>query len=377
MHVEPGQGRSLRLAFLTEVYFPHVGGQEVFFQELAEAMVRRGHQVDVHCIGHQPGLPHVETINDVRVHRYTHRGRYMTPRIAALRRDWTDIVRFSAAVRRLARHEQYDFFLLNEWPLMHITALPRAVRARSAVHWCEIREDPFLRLLQAQLPKRVGMNFAVSEAVAAAIREQSHQDCGVLPSGIVASRYRCAPRAERSGALYVGRLAPHKNLPLLIDAFALAADRGFSGDLVIAGDGPSRGDIEDHARQSPVASRIRVLGSVDEEQKIDLLSRSVVLGMPSRREGFPRVIAEAMASGLPVVTADFPENGARDVVKQYGAGVVCGTAEADFADALLAAEADWDVYSQAGLSGADSLDWSHIAETLETHALAVAGRGKA
>lgn len=375
MHAESGQGPSLRLAFLTELYSPSVGGQEIFFQELAEAMIRRGHRVDVYCIGHQPGLAADEVINGVRVRRRPNGGRYKTPRLQAMRRVWTDIAKFSLGVRRVAARDPYDFFLMNEWPLMHAAVLPRKVVERSAIHWCEIREDPVLSLLQAQLPKRVGMNFAVSEAVAAAITEQSGRECGVLPSGIVASRYRSTPRAERSGALYVGRLAPHKNLPLFVDAFAIAAERGFAGDLVIAGDGPSRADIEAYARQSPVSSRIQVLGSVDEEQKIDLLSRSAVLGMPSRREGFPRVIAEAMASGLPVVTADFAENGARDVVKQYGAGVVCGTEPADFAGALMDAEAGWDTYSRAGLGGADSLDWSHIAKTLETHVLATAGRG--
>jgi glycosyltransferase involved in cell wall biosynthesis len=367
-------GPSLKFAFLTEVFFPNVGGQEVFFQELGEEMVRRGHRVDVHCIGHKPGLAEVETINGVEVHRNPNGGRYMNPRVAALRRNWSDIAKFSAGVRRLASKTDYDFFLLNQWPLMHVAALPAAVRGRSAIHWCEIREDPLLRVLQAQLPKRVGMNFAVSEAVAAAIRQQSQQDCGVLPSGIVASRYRSASHRDRTGVLYVGRLAAHKNLPLLVDAFALAVKRGFEGDLVIAGDGPSRSDIETYVGQSSAASRIRVLGSVDEDRKIELLSSSAVLGMPSRREGFPRVIAEAMASGLPVVTADFPENGARDVVKQYGAGVVCGTEPADFADGLLTATESWDGFSQAGLSGAGTLDWSHIAETLEAHALAVAKR---
>jgi glycosyltransferase involved in cell wall biosynthesis len=80
------------------------------------------------------------------------------------------------------------------------------------------------------------------------------------------------------------------------------------------------------------------------------------------------VIAEAMACGLPVVTADFSENGGKDVVKQYGAGVVSGTTPADFADGLLAARAGWDGYSQAGRAGAIDLDWSHIAEKLEKHA---------
>ncbi len=374
MYLVTDRGSSLRFAFLAELFYPSVGGQEVFFQELAEAMVRRGHHVDVHCIGHKAGLAEHEVINGVSVHRHPNKGTYMTPRFPALRRDWSEIVKYSAGVRRLALRTDYDFFLLNQWPLMHIPALPEDVRARSAIHWCEIREDRLLRTLQAQLPKRVGMNFAVSEAVATAISAQSQQVCGVLPSGIVARRYRSRPRSERSGVLYVGRLAPHKNLPLLVDAFAIAVDRGFTGDLVIGGDGPARSDIEAHVSRSPIASRAHVLGSIDEAQKIELLSQSAVLGMPSRREGFPRVIAEAMASGLPVVTAEFAENGAKEVVSQYGAGVVCGTEPADFADGLLAAEAGWDGFSKAGHAGAESLDWSHIAVTLETHARAVAQR---
>jgi glycosyltransferase involved in cell wall biosynthesis len=81
-----------------------------------------------------------------------------------------------------------------------------------------------------------------------------------------------------------------------------------------------------------------------------------------------------MASGLPVVTARFPENGAKDVVEQYGVGVVCGTEPAEFAEALLAAEANWDVFSAAGLAGAQSLDWSGIARVLEARVQEVAGR---
>ncbi|TRW80450.1 glycosyltransferase family 4 protein [Mycolicibacterium sp. 018/SC-01/001] len=358
----------MRFAFLTELYTPSVGGQEVFFQELGEAMVRRGHSVDVYCIGHVPGLPDVEVINGVTVHREANSGRYKTPRIKALRRNWSDIARYSAGIRRVAARGDHDFYLLNEWPLMHVLALPGKVRPRTALHWCEIRDDRLLRTLQAQFPKLVGSNFAVGEAVAAAITAQSGRECGVLPSGIEAGRYRAAPGAERSGVLYVGRLAPHKNLPLLIDAFGLAAGRGLVGDLVIAGAGPSLDDVKATVRQSPAADRIRVLGSVDEERKLDLLATSSVLAMPSKREGFPRVIAEAMASGLPVVTAEFPENGGKDVVKQYGAGVVCGTAPIAFADALIDAQAGWEGYSQAGRAGAVDLDWTHIAEKLEKHA---------
>jgi len=365
----------LRLAFMTELYFPSIGGQEVFFQELAEAMVRRGHSVDVYCIGHKPGLPADEVMNGVRVHRRPNSGRYLNPVVPALRRAWSNIFVYSFGTRRVAAGKSHDFYLMNQWPLMHAPTLPREARARSGIHWCEIREDRILSTLQKRLPRLVRANFAVSAAVAVAIEEQSGQHpVVVLPSGIQLERYRPTPRAERSGVLYVGRLAPHKNLPLLVDAFELAVERGLTGDLVIAGDGPSRTDISDYARRSRFADRVHVLGSVTEEKKIELLSKAAVLGMPSKREGFPRVITEAMASGLPVVTARFPENGAQNVVAQYGAGVVCGVDPTDFAEALLVAEAQWDTFSAAGLTGAQDLDWSGIAQTLETRVREILGR---
>lgn len=364
-----GTAAPMRFAFLTELYFPNVGGQEVFFQELAEAMVRRGHTVDVFCIGHDTALVTDEVINGVRIRRHPLSDTYLTPRVPALRRNWGNVVRYSAWARRHVVSQRYDFHLMNQWPLLHIPALPRNIRARSGIHWCEIRDDAILGRAQKRLPLLTGSNFAVSSAVAEQITAQSGRPCSVLPSGIELSRYRAADRRERCGALYVGRLAPHKNLPLLIDAFEHATTRGFTGDLVIAGDGPSRVEIAEYARRSPVSARIRVPGSVSEAEKIDLLSRAAVLGMPSQREGFPRVIAEAMASGLPVVTAGYPENGAKDVVAQYGAGVVCATTPADFGEALLVAQQQWDVFSEAGLVGAKSLDWSGIARALELRAL--------
>jgi len=348
----------------------------VFFQELAEAMVRRDHSVDVYCIGHDTTLVPEETLNGVRIHRNPLSNRYINPPIPALRRNWADVSKYCLSIRREVIPKKYDFHLLNQWPLLHAGALPRDIRRRSGLHWCEIRDDQILRRAQNWLPRLTGSNFAISEAVAAGITAQSGRECSVLPSGIVVDRYRSADHSQRAGALYVGRLAPHKNLPLLIDAFEIAIASGFTGDLLIAGDGPARADVEKYAARSPVATRVDVLGSVSEEQKIDLLSRASVLGMPSQREGFPRVIAEAMASGLPVVTAEFAENGAKDVVAQYGAGVVCGTEPGDFAEALITAQAEWDVFSKAGLAGAQTLDWAGIAHALELRAEAVVERGR-
>jgi len=133
-HLTGGAGAPMRFGFLTELYSPNVGGQEVFFQELAEAMVRRGHSVDVYCIGHDTELATDETINGVRVRRHPLSNRYLTPRVPALRRNWGNILRYSAWVRRHAVAQQYDFLLLNQWPLLHVPALPAALRRRAGIH---------------------------------------------------------------------------------------------------------------------------------------------------------------------------------------------------------------------------------------------------
>ena len=95
-------------------------------------------------------------------------------------------------------------------------------------------------------------------------------------------------------------------MPLLIDTFDELCRRGQKTTLTIAGDGPAADEVAIRVAASPFAADIRILGPVDEATKLRLLTEAEVFVLPSRREGFPRVVAEAMASGLPVVTTRDP-----------------------------------------------------------------------
>lgn len=111
-------------------------------------------------------------------------------------------------------------------------------------------------------------------------------------------------------AAYVGRLHYEKGTDLLPAALGLLAARGAHVRCVIAGDGPLRPQMEDYVRRGPGGSFCRLLGYTGDVRGV--LSAADVFLMPSRWEGWPLAMAEAMSAGLAIVAADVP--GVRDLV---------------------------------------------------------------
>jgi glycosyltransferase involved in cell wall biosynthesis len=102
--------------------------------------------------------------------------------------------------------------------------------------------------------------------------------------------------------LWVGRLDPVKRLDLAIRCVELLS--GVSCQLVLAGDGPARGRVEDLVRQSPARERVHLLGW--QTNLAPALSAADVFLFPSRTEGMPNAVLQAMAFGLPIVGSDIP-----------------------------------------------------------------------
>lgn len=363
----------MRIAIFTELYAPSVGGQEVFFAGLGRALSRRGHQLDVYCIAHQEGLPVSEVLDGVTVHRTLTAPNYTRPRFAAMRREWVTLSRFALHTRRIARRREHDFYLLNQWPFMHVVTLPRHARRHALLHWCEIRGSGFFRVMQRQLPRQTRLNAAISDTVGQQIRSMSGCETMTLPSGLDLAKAACRPRCERSDILSVGRIAKHKNLEMLVEAFEILCQRGYGGRLKIVGEGPEMDVLRARVGASEQQGRIDLLGFISEADKFSLMSRCEVLALPSRREGFPHAVSEAMSCGLPIATVDYPENGTRAVVEAFRSGIVTHQSADDFATGIERLREDWDLYSTSGQVAARTLDWNAIAETLETRLMCVAG----
>jgi glycosyltransferase involved in cell wall biosynthesis len=276
------------------------------------------------------------------------------------------MLRYALAARRLVRTGDFDVIFMNQWPLLHVLSLPRPMRRRAVVDWCEVRTGRIYRFFQDMLPRLVAANTAVSGDVLRHVDARCRSGTALLvPSGIDVSRYVARERASRRGLIYLGRIAEHKNLPLLIETFDELCRRGKRTTLTIAGDGPAAKAVATCVAHSPFAADIRILGAVDEATKLRLLAEAELFVLPSRREGFPRVVAEAMASGLPVVTTRYLENGTVGVVEEHGCGLAADPNPAALADAIGEALQNWNVLAARARSGAVLLDWSVVVDKLE------------
>ena len=138
--------------------------------------------------------------------------------------------------------------------------------------------------LASRILRRARLTLCASNALADAARELGAQEVRVIGSGVeVPPALR--EEAQPPEVLFAGRLSPEKGI---LDLLA-AAD----GDmrLVIVGDGPLRDQVPD------------ALGFVPHDELGPMYDRAAVVAVPSHREGFGVVCAEAMAHGRPVVAA--------------------------------------------------------------------------
>lgn len=137
--------------------------------------------------------------------------------------------------------------------------------------------------------------------------------CALDPSYFVAAG---PPIPEKPRLLSVGRLSAEKGQMLVVRAARILVDRGVDFQVVLAGDGPLRSQIEDEIKMHALETVIEVIGWVDNQRVRALLQECRALVVASFAEGLPVVIMEAFALNRPVVStyiAGIPELVEKDV----------------------------------------------------------------
>ncbi len=134
-----------------------------------------------------------------------------------------------------------------------------------------------------------------------------------VDTGLFAPQPQVEPRPGR--LLFIGRLAPQKNPRSLIEALA-----GLPVELDMVGSGPLEDELRRQAAE--MGLKVRFLGNQPHRQLPRLMARAQVFVMPSRYEGHPKALIEAMSAGMAVLAGRSP--GISDLVEHGRTGYLCG-----------------------------------------------------
>jgi glycosyltransferase involved in cell wall biosynthesis len=191
-------------------------------------------------------------------------------------------------------------------------------------------------------------------------------------TGVELERFRPSDRAAAKARLGVkgpllvsaGALIPRKGQAITLRALEQLPD----ATLLLVGDGPDRGALEQQATRAGLKSRVRFLGSRPHADLPELLGAADVMVLPSSSEGLANAWVEALACGTPIVISDV--GGARELLRDERAGrIVAREPEAIAAavQALLGSRPD----PSAVRAAAEPFTWDRNAEGLRAHLAAL------
>jgi glycosyltransferase involved in cell wall biosynthesis len=315
---------TVSILLVTSSYLPIVGGSEIEAQRVSRALIGRGHRVQILCPGGPPMPALSRWTDDCGIPVRAFGGSVpamIRGHVFALRVAWTLL----ADVRR------YDliYFLMPGLQVALGTLVARLLRKPFMMKFSGSNE---IRRLRNSQVGRVQLRFLdrwsgaimvlnpgmMVEAAECGLRASRllwmpnpvdlEEFCPPAPEVRSALRTRLGIAEESQVVLFVGRLAPEKELASLVKGFAGVAALRPRAMLVLVGDGPCREEIQSIAGRLAEEGRIRFTGPVPSSAVHEWVQIADVFALVSSLEGLPVSLIEAMATGLPVVVSDIPAN---------------------------------------------------------------------
>ncbi len=146
----------------------------------------------------------------------------------------------------------------------------------------------------------------------AAYFENIHGKCEVIANPLNPQAVGEFKSKKTKEIVTVGRLIPQKNHRLLIKAFSELHLKYPDYSLKIVGEGPLKSELEDLIDTLKLRDAVLIQSNV--RNVMTVINDAACFVLPSDYEGFPNVLLEAMASGMPVVSTDFGTGIARDLI---------------------------------------------------------------
>lgn len=308
------------------------GGAEKCLVQLAIYLAGRGHEVEVIALGPTPNSSLGSSPNRT----------LLTDELTQAGVPWklgnaAGLLSLPRVVRWLRTELQRIQPDIVQSMLFHanvVTALANRKLAIPHFGGARVGEPSRLRRMAEQWAAgRMHKMVCVSQEVANQCAGTIPQDkLVIIPNGIPAAEFSLAvcdrpaelrqilPSDQTPYFIFVGRLSEQKGILPLITKADLLLENLPDHHLILLGDGPLRSEIQESLSKSRNATRVHLLGW--RPQAIPWIAHSRALLLPSRYEGMPNVVLEAMSVGRPVVV--FAVEGVAELLGEQSEQIVHG-----------------------------------------------------
>ncbi len=373
----------LRVAVVTETYPPEINGVAMTISRMVDGLQQRQHQVQL-----------------IRPRQSRHDNAASTPNFEEILQRGVAIPRYDSLKMGLpAKQALVRLWSIRRPDLVHIvtegplgwSALAAAIKlklpcssdfhtnfhAYSKHYGIGWLKKPIVAYLR-KFHNKANCTLVPTGSMRADLEQHGYLNLRVVARGVDTHLFHPAKRSpalrrqwhvmpEQPVAIYVGRLAPEKNLPVVLEAFAAMQSRRPDARLVLVGDGPERS-----ALQAGNPDFIFAGMRTGEDLAAHYASGDVFL-FPSTTETFGNVTVEAMASGLAVVAYDYAaaaehiEHGRNGLVADFeNTAQFVALAEKLINDSQRIAE-----FGRRGRETAERIDWDYVHDEFEAALLDV------
>ncbi|HUF37939.1 MAG TPA: glycosyltransferase [Anaerolineales bacterium] len=260
------------------------------------------------------------------------------------------------------------FGVLNLFPAAVVRGLTGCRLVLTLHNQTEVEFITGNRLL-VNLLRRLALIFVVSKPMRAALEKAGRGlRITVRPTGVDLARFSPNGAPRRRELITVGSFKWKKGYTHLLQAMRIIADRCPDVSLRIVGEGSERELVERTISELGLNAAVELAGRVDQDELAGLLNESALFVLASLREGLPKALLEALATGTPAVVTTGCNAG--DFIGEAGLEVPAGDPEA-LAGAvlrLLDDQALWQRFSARAPEVARRFSWEAVAK-IEQEAL--------
>lgn len=368
----------MRIALVTEFYYPTLGGVQEHVYHLGRECERLGHEVAVITsrVDAADGL--LPSHAEHNVHLI---GRslavQMNGSVGRVSVGWS----LAEKLRALLTKEHFDVVHVHAplTPVLPMLALRQTALPLVGTFHTNFARSRLLGLARPAVQRlidRIDVNVAVSGACVHALAPYVKARYRLIPNGVdcrafAEGRALESLRGERPVVLFIGRLEQRSGLPRLLRAFPDIHKRS-NARLVVIGEGPDRRANEALARELGVDAHF---AGARHSDRADWFKSADVLVCPTTIASFGITLLEGMAAGLPVVASDI--DGFREVLTHGREGFLVDTSRperlSDAVATLLEHPALARRLGEAGQHTARAYDWPVVAKKVAAVYEEVAG----